>query len=84
MPSLTVHTVCTKEDYQQIEKKELPRENKEEKRKVIIVLVQRRVRSSTIEDGGGSAALLVAAAAAESDSTAWILSSKLHTATHSA
>ena len=56
MHSLTVHTVCTKEDYQQIEKKELPRENKEEKRKVIIVLVQRRVRSSAIEDDGGSAA----------------------------
>ena len=56
MHSLTVHTVCTKEDYQQIEKKVLPRENKEEKRKVIIVLVQRRVRSSAIEDDGGSAA----------------------------
>ena len=56
MYSLTVHTVCTKEDYQQIEKKVLPRENKEEKRKVIIVLVQRRVRSSAIEDDGGSAA----------------------------
>jgi len=54
--SLTVHTICTKEDYQEIEKKVLPRENKkEEKRKVIIVLVQRRVRSSAIANGGGAA-----------------------------
>ena len=56
MHSLTVHTICTKEDYQEIEKKVLPRENKkEEKRKVIIVLVQRRVRSSAIANGGGAA-----------------------------